>query len=150
MKHKFRKNVRVSHFDYATNGAYFVTICTDFKRNYIDESEKQIIKHELLFLKNRFKGVKIDIYTIMSNHLHFIIWLNNSAVSLSKIIQAFKSMTTLRLKKAGFNKKIFWQRNFYEHIIRSEKALLKIKEYIKDNPQAMRIDLDDLYKNECL
>ena len=147
MKHntKFRKNIRTKHYDYTSNGAYFITICTDFKRDYIKSDEKQIIKRELNSLKERFKGIKIDIYTVMSNHLHFIIWLNDSQTSLSRIVQAFKSITTLRLKKAGFDKDVFWQRNFYEHIIRNENALLKIREYIKDNPHAMRIDLDDLY-----
>ncbi len=151
MKHntKFRKNIRVQHFDYAANGAYFVTICTNFKRNFIQDREKQIIKRELNSLEDRFKGIKIDIYTVMSNHLHFIIWLDNSRISLSKIIQAFKSITTLRLKKAGFNKDLFWQRNFYEHIIRNENALIKIREYIKNNPHTLKIDLDDLYGSEC-
>jgi len=27
-----------------------------------------------------------------------------------------------------------WQPNYYEHIIRNEKALLKIREYIENNP----------------
>lgn len=53
---------------------------------------------------------------------------------------AFKSLTTnkyIKMVKIGlvppFDKRI-WQRNYFENIIRNEKAYLKILEYIKNNP----------------
>lgn len=142
---KFRKNVRLKNYDYKTNGVYFVTICTDFKRNYINKKEKLIIEQELMLLQKRFSGVIIDFYAIMPNHVHFIIFLENSTVSLSRIIQAFKSITTLQLKKSGFNQRVFWQRNFYEHVIRNEKALTNIREYVMNNPIAERINMKEIY-----
>jgi len=41
----------------------------------------------------------------------------------------------------------FWQRNYYEHVIRNEAALLKIREYIKNNPLAERIRFEDFYES---
>jgi len=142
---KHRKNIRLKNYDYTTNGAYFVTICTDFKREYIHKKERLIIEHELLMLQNRFKGTEIDFYTIMSNHIHFVLFLDNCAVSLSRIIQAFKSISTLQLKKSGFDQRVFWQRNFYEHIIRNKEALTKIRKYVMNNPIAERIDVEEIY-----
>ncbi len=44
------------------------------------------------------------------------------------------------LKWKPFDGKL-WQRNYYEHIIRNEKALYRIRQYIKNNP------LEHSYKN---
>jgi REP element-mobilizing transposase RayT len=59
---------------------------------------------------------------------------------LYKIVQWFKTMTTndyIRNVKTNnwkpFNKKL-WQRNYYEHIIRNEIELNKIRKYILNNP----------------
>ncbi len=59
---------------------------------------------------------------------------------LPKIIQWFKTMTTneyIRNVKNNewktFNGKL-WQRNYYEHIIRNEQELSKIRDYIINNP----------------
>ncbi len=59
---------------------------------------------------------------------------------LNKIIQWFRTMTIneyIRGVKTGelrpFHGK-FWQRNYYEHIIRDEDDLNKIREYMQNNP----------------
>jgi len=142
---KFRKNIRLKNYDYKTNGAYFVTICTNFKRNYINKKERSIIEQELMLLQKRFPGVIIDFYAIMPNHVHSIIFLESSTISLSRIIQTFKSITTLQLKKSGFNRRVFWQRNFYEHVIRNDEALKNIREYVMNNPIAERINMEEIY-----
>jgi REP element-mobilizing transposase RayT len=142
---KIRKNIRLRDYDYTSNGAYFVTICTHFKRKCIGEKERSIIEQELLSLQERFPGVGVDVFVIMPNHVHTIISLNDSAVSLSRIIQVFKSVTTLKLKKSGYNGRFLWQRNFYEHVIRNEKALAQIRKYAVDNPAVERIDVEKFY-----
>ena len=65
---------------------------------------------------------------------------------LPKIIQWFKTMTTNEYLRnvEKFNWPPFpgrlWQRNYYEHIIRSEKAVNKIREYIFNNPLRWEFD----------
>lgn len=65
---------------------------------------------------------------------------------LHAMVQWFKTMTTNEyirgVKQNGwqrFNKKL-WQRNYYEHIIRSEKSYQHIFEYIQTNPLKWRED----------
>jgi putative transposase len=65
---------------------------------------------------------------------------------LHRYIQDFKSKTTLEIKKKGFIGKRFWQPNYYEHVIRNEKALYKIREYIKYNAEKDKIDLSEIDK----
>ena len=61
-------------------------------------------------------------------------------VRLGDVIGAYKSLTTvnyIRGVKARnwppFPKRL-WQRNYYEHVVRSDESLLKIREYILYNP----------------
>jgi putative transposase len=61
--------------------------------------------------------------------------------TIGEIIGAFKSITTVEYIKgiksqnwSAFNNKL-WHRNFWEHIIRDERAYLNISEYIRNNPQ---------------
>jgi REP element-mobilizing transposase RayT len=54
--------------------------------------------------------------------------------SLSAIIQAFKSSSTRSIHKNTEYQEIIWQRSFYDHIIRNEKELSKLSEYISINP----------------
>jgi REP element-mobilizing transposase RayT len=65
---------------------------------------------------------------------------NNGNVSLFKIIQWFKTMTTneyirnVKLNNWEKFEKRLWQRNYYEHIIRNNESYKKIGEYILNNP----------------
>lgn len=139
---KYRKNIRLKGFDYRSNGAYFVTICTDFQEDLIGKEEKLVLREELNQLPRRFEGVSLDYFVIMRNHLHLILVFNESSVDLPRVIQAFKSITTLRLKRQGFKGERFWQRNYYEHVIRDFRELGKIRGYIQNNPLALELKFE--------
>jgi REP element-mobilizing transposase RayT len=55
--------------------------------------------------------------------------------SLGAIIRAFKSAATKRINaQRGTPGAPVWQRNYYEHIVRDEESLNRIRQYILDNP----------------
>jgi REP element-mobilizing transposase RayT len=57
------------------------------------------------------------------------------------LIGAFKTISTKRInnvRKAPASK--LWQRNYYEHILRNEKELNRIRQYIADNPANWQTD----------
>ena len=63
-----------------------------------------------------------------------------TGMSLCDVVHRFKTLTTKRYVDGVknnhwplFNNKL-WQRNYYEHIIRNEKSLNYIQEYILNNP----------------
>ncbi|MEQ9485167.1 transposase [Coleofasciculus sp. F4-SAH-05] len=65
---------------------------------------------------------------------------------LGKIIAYFKYQTTKLInQKRGSMGTRFWQRNYYEHIIRNEKTLNILRQYIIDNP--LRWGNDQLHPN---
>ena len=116
-------------------------------------------RHEI---ENKFPDIDVVEFVVMPNHIHGMICIagrtpvagqtHRSAptdrVNLQKIIQWYKTMTTneyiRNVKQNGwvpFKGKL-WQRNYYEHIIRSEKSLEQIREYIMNNP--VKWDSDEL------
>ena len=118
-------------------------------------------------LPNHFPTTEPDECVVMPNHFHGVIFLVGAPLvgaqiekdekrvgtrptpTLGDVIGAFKSITTNEYIH-GINKKGWtpfrnrlWQRNYYEHIIRNEKALNKIREYISANPLQWEFDLEN-------
>lgn len=140
-----QKNLRLKQFDYSENGSYFITNNTHFSKPFIEGEIKEIIRSELLDLERRFTGVKIYYYSLMPTHIHVIIELQNADKSIPSIWRVFKSITTVKARKTGFEDPHLWQLNYFEHIIRNEKALQKITEYIRNNPFKENIALEQIY-----
>jgi putative transposase len=66
--------------------------------------------------------------------------------TLGRVVQAFKSITTCEyidgVKQSGwpsFPGKL-WQRNYWEHIIRNDSEMVRISEYIRNNPAQWELD----------
>ena len=84
--------------------------------------------------------IKINKYVIMPNHIHIIITLNNDSAgaspcpTISAIICAYKSLTTIKCKKIGFSNQKLFQNSFYDHIIRDEDDYITKAQYIENNP----------------
>ncbi len=71
--------------------------------------------------------------------------------SLGAIIGQFKSMTTKRVNlRRGTPGSILWQRNYYEHVIRSEESLNAIREYICRNPLSWASDAENPARSDAV
>jgi len=61
--------------------------------------------------------------------------------SFGAILQNFKSISARRINAMQNTPgQPFWQRNYYEHVIRNETDLQKIRQYIHDNPSKWEFD----------
>ena len=106
-------------------------------------------------LQRHYPHVALDAWTIMPNHVHGIVVLtervkappeesglkpdptNANAVrhGLPEVVRAFKTFAARRINVfRGAVGAPFWQRNYYEHVIRNEESLNRIRQYILDNP----------------
>ena len=161
MDFKNRKQLRLNNYDYSNNGAYFITVCTQGRRNILSriivgegfhplpivELTKIGIEIEntINFINDNYRNVFIEKYVIMPNHIHLILYLGYENLGghgnpfLQKIVGQLKSFTT---NKYG---KILWQRSYYDHIIRNENEYAEIWNYIDSNPYKW---LEDEYFNE--
>ena len=148
-----RRSLRLPEYDYGANGAYFVTVCTEGKRcilgqvvgggvldaPYVRLTEYGMLAEKTLLEMGAFyKDITIDKYVIMPNHVHFIISINAcdgpsrtpapTNARLPAFISTWKRFTN---RNAGFP---FWQRNYYDHVIRNEADYLRIWQSIDNNP----------------
>lgn len=65
-----------------------------------------------------------------------------SSGCLGAVIGQFKIACTKRIRAAGYPD-FAWQSRFYDHVIRSEKSLNKIREYITNNPMQWEMDQEN-------
>ena len=63
---------------------------------------------------------------------------------LSKIIGRFKMVSAKQINDLGQSQgSALWQRNYYEHIVRDEESLNRIRQYITDNPAQWEFDQEN-------
>ena len=134
------KNIRLRNYDYSTNGYYFVTVLTNYRRPYLAKDLYELVNTAIQEL-NELEGVKVDYAVVMSNHIHLILILINCPFKLGEIVRRLKAKTS---RKAGFK---LWQPNYYEHVIRHDRALSRIRQYIINNPHVEQIEFRDFYDN---
>ena len=59
--------------------------------------------------------------------------MSNKRLTLGKIIRSYKARATKYIHDAGYTE-FCWQSRFYDQIIRNNKELENIREYIVNNP----------------
>lgn len=168
MDERKRKPIRLSGYDYTQNGSYFITICTKNRiewfgeiknKNIILNNYGKIVDQQLDWLEQQYNYVNLDCWVIMPNHVHLILDMcsraghlgrsrpapteQNKIKPLSGLIGAFKTTSSKIIHQNGFND-FSWQRNYYDHIIRNETELNKIREYIFKNPANWEQDRNNI------
>ncbi|MEN6404519.1 MAG: transposase, partial [Armatimonadia bacterium] len=174
-----RKNIRLNGYDYACEGAYFITIVTkerqvlfgdvvdgeimlnDYGRIVAEEWERSgVVRAE----------IELDEYVVMPNHFHAIVnifqddrslcrgdrpidQINPTVVgayghtpllqnqfkspsrTLGSLVRGFKSAVTTRINAMRGTPGVpVWQRNYHDHIIRSDREYEDVAGYIASNP----------------
>ena len=157
-----RRSIRLRHYDYSQPGSYFVTICTEKKEHLFG----QVVEGEMHrnergdriarcwnWLAQQYPYIVMDEWTIMPNHLHGIIVITGEEggsrtaptgrKTLGRLVGAFKTVSTGDLNELRATPiRTLWQRDFYDHIIRNQDELNKIREYIRTNPLQWSSDPD--------
>lgn len=166
-----RRSIRLIKYDYSQAGGYFITICTHNCKNIfgkvvdgvmISNEYGNIVESEWIKTAKIRRNVLLDEYVIMPNHMHVIIMIIDDgrgtlqraptveqfgkpvSNSIPTIIRLFKSTTTKQVNQIR-NTPTFpvWQRNYYEHVIRNEEKLYKIRQYIQNNPLSWHLDREN-------
>src|SRR3989304_9552343 len=75
-----RKSVRLEGFEYASGGAYLITVCTESKAPFFERYPelKAIVEVEWDSLPARFPSVTADVFVAMPNHVHGILILDQA------------------------------------------------------------------------
>ena len=157
MEKPIRKPNRLKHYDYGSNGMYFITICTKNKAHILGKIVGatigrppriclsrcgEITKYAIENINSFYPAVSVVKYVIMPNHIHLLLLIDRYtengrpmvAPTISVVIQQMKGYIS---KQTGFPP---WQKLFHDHIIRNEKDYEKIWEYIDTNPMKWESD----------
>jgi putative transposase len=138
-----RQSTRLPSYDYSSVGAYFITICLQERQPLLENAElRTILKENWQALPQRFPAIKLDDFVIMPDHVHFILWLTShhgNVPTLGEVIGAYKSLTgraslAYLRTQPHIRASQFWQRGYYEHVIRNEFELQQRRLYIRNNP----------------
>ena len=158
-----RRSVRLPDPDYTEPGAYFVTLCTHDRRCILSEVTLdglrptpigEIVCDEWRRSADLRAEVELDAFVVMPNHIHGIVVIGGTsprdhrgprahgraplrrpARSLGAFVAGFKAAATSHINRlAGTPGAPVWQRNYYEHIIRSDKEFARVRQYIAENP----------------
>ena len=108
------------------------TLCIKNRNKYF--TNKKTFKIFEAYLLNELKTFNCSayVYLFMADHAHFVLSGNNSKADIKKCLDMFKQKTGFWL--SNNNKKIKWQKDYYDHILRSEENLIVHLKYILNNP----------------
>jgi REP element-mobilizing transposase RayT len=148
-----RRSIRLRDFDYGAAGAYFVTLCTVDRAclfGTITGGEMclntlgALVEAAWQDTPRLRPNIALDACVVMPNHLHGIViietetdagagggvQLRSPARTIGAVVRGFKAATTRQADTP------LWQRNYYEHVIRDDRDLDRIRQYIANNPAA--------------
>jgi REP element-mobilizing transposase RayT len=158
-----RQSIRLKGWDYTSAGCYFVTINTHKSRALfgVIVNGKMVLNEagrvaEAEWRRSAIirKGIALDEFVVMPNHVHGIVRFEGldasspseaqfgkpQAGSLGTFVGAYKAAVS-RIIGRGLRGLAFqtrspiWHRNYWDVLVRDEKALGAIRNYIRYNPQ---------------
>lgn len=148
-----RKKIRVDGYDYATAGAYFITVCTadreklfwsnavsvpivgadiirpqDVSLSYIGSLVEKAISQ----ISEHYKNISVDNYCIMPDHVHLLLRIaptkGRGIAEVSTVIGSLKRWVSRQVGRP------IWQKSYFDHVIRGQRDYEEIWRYIEENP----------------
>ncbi len=168
-----RRPLRLRSYDYSAPGAYFVTIVTRQRIPLFGDvaagtmqlnAAGRIVLSLWDRLPAHYPSVELDEFVVMPNHVHGIIvigdegairelplqhadgalQLSRRRMLLPRVIGRFKMTSARSINRLrGEDGSAVWQRNYYEHVIRTETEFDRIRMYIRGNPARWAIDREN-------
>ncbi len=145
-----RKNNRLQSYDYSAPGAYFLTICTQNRKNLFwcnakavcaTAGEVQLFPCGILTEQSiqripcHYPTVTVDQYVIMPNHVHLLLQIHSGmdgrpmvAPTVMTVVQQMKEYVSKQFGRG------IWQKGFYDHVIRNDADYREVWKYIEGNP----------------
>jgi putative transposase len=169
-KYRVESN-RLQSWDYATPGWYFVTICTANQVCSLGEVVEGVVRlsqigeiaqFELDNISTHYATVRVDSSIVMPNHIHAIIVLegahqytpglppaidlgvtaaNVKPGSLSAVVRSYKAGVVRSARQRGLE--FGWQAGFYDHILRCNRSVNAVRDYIEKNPSSWDEDREN-------
>lgn len=166
-----RKPTRLEDFAYSENGAYFITICTENRKNILSAikpdcnavgegfplphlSQYGVITDSWIQkIPVEYPEISVDCYVIMPNHIHLLLSVSQEngrgdpSPTIVSVIGWIKYQATAEINRLrGVTGEKVFRRSFYDHVVRNRNDYNEIYKYIEQNP--LRWQLDKLYAED--
>ncbi len=133
----------------------------------------KIVQEQWEWLHQQYPYLQMDAFVVMPNHFHAILIIVGNGRNHSQqydtvrnvvgngrdrslqckikpvpeLMGAFKTRSSKFIHQLGFAD-FQWQKSYYDHIIRNEHSLNRIRQYIVDNPQKWELDIENTNATE--
>lgn len=160
-----RRSIRLQGYDYSRSGAYFVRICAQNREclfgDIVDgkmvlNDAGKIVAGEWMKSGEIRDEIESGEWVVMPNHFHGIVMIRRGdrpvaptmpgprPKSIGSLMSGFKPAVTKRINEIRNTPDVkLWQRNYYEHVIRNDDELNRIREYIANNPMKWEMDREN-------
>lgn len=129
-----KKHLRRLSQVWEANPMYFITTCTDDRRAILaDDETVGILVREWEQAMARH-GWAVGSYIVMPDHVHFFCRASVSAKSLSQFVGKWKEWTSKKMIVDLNYSSPVWQKDFFDHILRSEESYSEKWNYVRNNP----------------
>ena len=78
-------------------------------------------------------GAWIGAYVLMPDHLHLFAAIDDERINLARWMKALKGTLSSELRSAGYAPP-YWQKGFFDHVLRSGESYSEKWIYVRDNP----------------
>jgi putative transposase len=115
---------------------YFLTLCTAGRRPALaNETAFAVLRAEFDAVPLRY-GWSVGRFVAMPDHVHFFCVSNDTpdASSLSRFMARFKQWTAKGILRATGAAAPFWQKEFFDHVLRSDESYESKWRYVRENP----------------
>ena len=118
---------------------YYITTCVRNRKSVLAQDEAaQILVEEWRASRCRH-GWAVGRYVIMPDHVHFFCRAELGAKSLSDFVGNWKSWTSRAINELGRPRSApaattLWQREFFDHVVRSNESYAEKWNYVQENP----------------
>jgi putative transposase len=111
---------------------YFVTMCCANRKHLLAEDAVHAAFREFAIRGQRDRDVAVGRYVLMPDHLHLFV-CGPAEFKLDQWTRMLKTTLGKKLQELG-HKPEFWQRGFFDHLIRNLESYSEKWEYVRENP----------------
>jgi|SRR5688572_17098316 putative transposase len=140
-----RHDIRLKHFDYRSPGIYLVTMVTERRSRCLAKVASsgvtllglgEVVERHLALLPTWRPQVEIVDRVVMPDHIHLLVRFRDTVpAGLGGVIGCLKAGITREVNSLrGTPGALFWQHNYWERVVRSEREVHALRRYFEENP----------------
>jgi putative transposase len=117
---------------YQRSPIYFVTGCSAKRRQLLANGTIHTAFRAFAD-SGPSRGAWVGAYVLMPDHFHLFVAIDDERLGLSDWMKALKGTLSSRLRVKG-EAPPYWQKGFFDHVLRSSDSYSKKWNYVRENP----------------